>query len=65
MKLSAVERMVRECGIPMFVSPEMLEGKPYDCGVDFWSLGVITYILYEFYLRRLSGKPPFDGENER
>jgi len=57
--------MVRESGIPMFVSPEMLEGKPYDCGVDFWSLGVITYILYEFYLRRLSGKPPFDGENER
>jgi serine/threonine protein kinase len=40
--------MTTACGTPMFFSPEILEGKPYDNGVDFWSLGVITYILYEY-----------------
>jgi serine/threonine protein kinase len=30
----------------MYFSPEILEGLPYDNAVDFWSLGVITYILY-------------------
>jgi serine/threonine protein kinase len=38
--------MTTACGTPMFFSPEILEGKPYDNGVDYWSLGVITYILY-------------------
>jgi len=42
-----------------------LEGKPYDNGVDFWSLGVITYILYLLYECRLSGKPPFEAEDEK
>lgn len=41
----------------MFFSPEILEGKPYDNGVDYWSLGVITYIL-------LSGKPPFEADDD-
>lgn len=45
-KLSSEQLMTTACGTPMFFSPEILEGKPYDNGVDFWSLGVITYILY-------------------
>lgn len=48
-KLSSEQLMTTACGTPMFFSPEILEGKPYDNGVDFWSLGVITYILYLFY----------------
>lgn len=57
-KLSAEQLMTTACGTPMFFSPEILEGKPYDNSVDFWSLGVITYIL-------LSGKPPFEAEDEK
>jgi len=37
--------MTTACGTPMYFSPEILEGIPYDNAVDFWSLGVITYIL--------------------
>jgi serine/threonine-protein kinase ULK/ATG1 len=44
--------MTTFCGTPMFFAPEILNGKAYDAGVDYWSLGVITYIL-------LSGRPPF------
>ena len=44
--------MTTFCGTPMFFAPEILNGKSYDAGVDYWSLGVITYIL-------LSGRPPF------
>lgn len=37
--------MQTACGTPGYVAPEILEGKPYGCEVDMWSLGVIAYIL--------------------
>ena len=43
-------------GTPLYMSPEVLDGK-YDLRCDLWSLGVITFML-------LSGQPPFNGKND-
>ena len=42
-------------GTPLYVSPEVLDGK-YDLRCDLWSLGVIAYML-------LSNQVPFNGKN--
>jgi len=47
-----------QCGTPGYVAPEVLEGKPYGCRSDMWSLGVITYIL-------LGGYPPFYDDDQK
>ena len=39
-------------GTPLYMSPELVQEKPYDHTADLWSLGVI---LYELYV----GQPPF------
>ena len=43
-------------GTLSYVSPEVLQSKPYNKSVDLWSIGVITYLL-------VSGFLPFDDEN--
>ena len=39
-------------GTPLYMSPELVEERPYDHTADLWSLGCI---LYELYV----GQPPF------
>lgn len=50
--VSVDEIMSAACGTPGYVAPEVLERKGYDARADWWSVGVITYIL-------LCGFPPF------
>lgn len=37
-------------GTPYYLSPEMVEGKPYSTKADIWALGIILYQLCSFKL---------------
>lgn len=50
------EVMTTMCGTPGYVAPEIINGSGYDKSIDYWSLGVILYIM-------LCGFPPFHNEN--
>lgn len=43
------------CGTPLFMPPEVCQGKPYDYKADVWALGVILYEL-------ITLRKPFDAE---
>jgi serine/threonine protein kinase len=45
------------CGTPLYMAPEILQGKPYDHKVDVWSLGAVFYEM-------LTGFTPFTGRNK-
>ncbi len=38
------------------MSPEMVQGKPYDYKIDIWALGILLFEL-------ISGKAPFKGNS--
>jgi serine/threonine protein kinase len=44
------------CGSPIYMAPEILKFKEYDCKVDLWSMGVMLYQL-------LTNAYPFTGSN--
>ena len=44
------------CGTPGYVAPEVLEQRPYNSSCDYWSVGVVLFIM-------LSGSPPFYDED--
>lgn len=47
-------------GTPLFIAPEIIQGRGYDKNVDLWSIGVCLY-------RFLTGKYPFtsDADNPK
>lgn len=45
-------------GTLCYVAPEILSLKPYDKGVDIWSLGIIVYLMLSRHL-------PFDSTDDK
>ena len=35
----------QSAGSAGYTSPQMLQGEPYDCRTDVWSLGVVLFVM--------------------
>ncbi|KAM3143504.1 hypothetical protein pb186bvf_004266 [Paramecium bursaria] len=53
-----MEKAKTMVGTPYYISPEIIEGKPYSLMTDIWSLGVILYEMCAL-------QPPFNGDSLR
>ncbi|CAG9323137.1 unnamed protein product [Blepharisma stoltei] len=53
---STIDNARTMVGTPYYLSPEIIESKPYNFKSDIWSLGVLLYELCAL-------KPPFDGSS--
>ena len=55
--LSNTKENAKTCiGTPYYLSPEIVENRPYSFKSDVWSLGVLLYEMCAL-------KPPFDGSS--
>eukprot|EP00828_Plagiopyla_frontata_P013384 TRINITY_DN1790_c0_g1_i9.p1 TRINITY_DN1790_c0_g1~~TRINITY_DN1790_c0_g1_i9.p1 ORF type:complete len:334 (+),score=57.65 TRINITY_DN1790_c0_g1_i9:144-1145(+) len=58
-KVLSTDLMTTACGTPGYIAPEIIKAQGYDQSVDYWSIGVILYVL-------LCGFPPFyEDSNEK
>ena len=57
-RVTAPKSIVKRCGTPFFVAPEVLKKKSYDQCADMWSLGIIMYLL-------IGGTMPFVARNQQ
>lgn len=48
--------LTKQCGTPIYMSPEVIRRFPYGTATDLWSLGVSVYLM-------LAGYPPFTIED--
>lgn len=44
-KVISDELLTTACGSPSYIAPEILSGEGYSFFVDYWSLGIILYLL--------------------
>jgi len=51
-----MEKAKTMVGTPYYISPEIIEGRPYSFMTDIWSIGVVLYELCTL-------KPPFNAES--
>ena len=53
---NTVAKVKTMVGTPYYISPEIVESRPYSLATDIWSLGIVLYEMCAL-------KPPFDGES--
>ena len=53
-KAASDQCLLTQCGTPLYIAPEILQGTPYGSKVDVWSLGVICYCMLAGYFPFMS-----------